>query len=167
MARYFYADPHFFHKNIIKYEHRPFNNVDHMNRVMLNRYNKIVCNQDVCLFLGDFAWGNKETITNLVSRMNGYKMLIMGNHDRHKSKKFWHDVCFQDVIKGSIIWDQYYIFSLEPVYMSPDMPYVNVHGHLHSQRREDPRYFNACVELNNYEPICFSHLQKLYSIEEE
>jgi calcineurin-like phosphoesterase family protein len=35
---------------------------------------------------------------------------------------------------------------------------VNVHGHIHARRINDPRYINVCVEQINYTPVSYDWL---------
>ena len=80
MKIWFSSDWHLGHKNIIKYCDRPFDNIEEMNKVILEYYNTIVGPNDVFYHLGDFAL-NKKFAIDYVSKMNGHKVLISGNHD--------------------------------------------------------------------------------------
>lgn len=84
MTNWFTADLHFFHKNVIQYCNRPFNNIDQMNKKLIENYNLFVKEEDTCYFLGDLAMlGSSQIIklTNIINKMNGKKILILGNHD--------------------------------------------------------------------------------------
>ena len=77
------ADNHFFHKNIIKYCHRPFNSVREMNEYMIKKWNKKVSKDDLVFHLGDFALTrNQKQLEGIRRRLNGTIILIPGNHDR-------------------------------------------------------------------------------------
>ena len=52
------ADMHFDHANIIGYEHRPFRDVEHMNRELILRWNNTVSKTDRVFVLGDVGFGN-------------------------------------------------------------------------------------------------------------
>jgi calcineurin-like phosphoesterase family protein len=43
--------------------------------------------------------------------------------------------------------------SHEPVYLNINMPYINIHGHLHSKKMEGIQFVNVSVENWNYTPI--------------
>ena len=86
MKRFIIADLHFGHENIIKYESRPFANVEEMNARLIELWNSTVGNDDLVYVLGDFTLSRRiDVIKNLVSSLNGRKILIMGNHDTRKS----------------------------------------------------------------------------------
>lgn len=82
MTIWFSSDTHFGHENIIKYCDRPFKNVDHMNEVIIDNWNSVVSSGDTVYHLGDVALGQIDKSLACVSRLNGYKILILGNHDR-------------------------------------------------------------------------------------
>ena len=80
--RYFTSDWHLFHQNSIKFDSRPFRDLDHMHSVLINNYNSCVKPNDVCFFLGDIGWGQNGAIAAIIQSLNGTKILISGNHDR-------------------------------------------------------------------------------------
>lgn len=80
--RFFTSDTHFGHANIIKYCNRPFNDVDHMNEVIISNWNSVVSPDDEVFHLGDVALGPWEKWDSILTRLNGFKTLVVGNHDR-------------------------------------------------------------------------------------
>ena len=82
MTRFFTSDHHFGHANIINLANRPFNTVNHMNEVMIEKWNAVVKPTDTVYHLGDFALGSIADTLPLAARLNGFKVLIVGNHDR-------------------------------------------------------------------------------------
>ena len=82
---FFTSDQHFNHTNIIKYCHRPFNNIEHMNEAMIKRRNSIVSPNDYVYVLGDFIFvDNINIITYFVNKLNGTILLLRGDHGRTK-----------------------------------------------------------------------------------
>lgn len=160
MKSFIISDTHFSHKNILLYENRPFRSIEDMDKQLINNWNSVVSKEDKIFHLGDVSFTNKENTHKIISQLNGHKTLIMGNHDRKKPIKWWQDIGFDVVSKYPIIYLQWYILSHEPVYLNENMPYKNIHGHLHSISRlnEHPeaigkQYINVCVEKINYTPI--------------
>lgn len=80
--RFFTSDTHFGHKNIIKYSNRPFRDVSHMNEMLIKNWNDVVQPHDTIFHLGDVALGPWEAWDSILTRLNGYKVLVVGNHDR-------------------------------------------------------------------------------------
>lgn len=83
---YFTSDNHWFHRRIIEYSNRPFNSVEHMTEEMIARWNGQVNRDDTVYHLGDFAFGKIEQIESVLSRLNGIKHFINGNHDKEVKK---------------------------------------------------------------------------------
>lgn len=53
-----------------------------MDEVIIANWNSVVSPDDTVLHLGDVALGNIDKSLAKVSRLNGYKICVMGNHDR-------------------------------------------------------------------------------------
>ena len=89
MARYFTADLHLGHRNIIDYCGRPFRDVAQMDDALVERWNAAVAPEDEVMVLGDFAMGRIDETLPVVGVLNGRKVLLAGNHDRcwHGHKK--------------------------------------------------------------------------------
>ena len=62
MKVFYIADLHFGHKNIIRYDNRPFKTVEEMDRALIERWNKAVSKNDTVFILGDISW-HDETKT--------------------------------------------------------------------------------------------------------
>jgi calcineurin-like phosphoesterase family protein len=78
---FFSSDWHIGHANALKFDARPFRDLDHMHESLIARYNATVPQNGICYFLGDM--GNKqEDIRKVITRLNGIKVLILGNHDK-------------------------------------------------------------------------------------
>jgi calcineurin-like phosphoesterase family protein len=78
---FFTSDWHCGHENAIKFDNRPFGSLHEMHETLIARYNATVPKTGICYFLGDM--GNKtEDIRKVISRLNGIKVLLLGNHDK-------------------------------------------------------------------------------------
>lgn len=77
---FFTSDWHLGHENALKFDERPFKDLNDMHETLIRRYNATVPTYGVCYFVGDM--GNKtEDIRKVINRLNGIKILILGNHD--------------------------------------------------------------------------------------
>lgn len=81
---FFSSDYHLSHKNILKYDNRPFKNINEHDDILINQHNMVVGIDDDFFFLGDFCF-SKDTkkIDSFLSRLNGNKYFIKGNHDKN------------------------------------------------------------------------------------
>jgi len=85
--RYYIADSHFFHRNLLdKMDCRGFESVEEMNEYMLNKWNNKVRDNDEVIILGDISLGTAEETSELLNKLNGRLFLIKGNHDRFLDK---------------------------------------------------------------------------------
>lgn len=161
------SDHHFGHKNIIDFESRPFSNVEEMTAVMVERWNSVVGKDDRVFHLGDFSLLNKEKTREIVSNLNGYKFLVMGNHDRGRTRAWWLDAGFDEVSEYPVVYSGFYFLSHEPMYMNKHMPYANIHGHIHGQKYEGHQYVNVSVEHWDFTPVSFDQIKKMFEFGEE
>lgn len=78
---FFTSDTHFGHANIIRFCKRPFENVEEMNEVLIENWNKVVSDDDTVFHLGDFAFGGSNVWKEIIPRLKGHINLIIGNHE--------------------------------------------------------------------------------------
>lgn len=155
------SDMHFGHPNIMKYENRPFASVDEMDMAIINNWNKTVKKDDKVFILGDVSFYNKEKTKDIISKLCGYKTLIIGNHDKSRSISWWKDTGIEEIYQYPIIYNEFYVFSHEPIYLNENMPYANVHGHIHHLKYDSKQFFNVSVECINYTPIDFERIKEI------
>ncbi len=82
MATFFTADLHLGHLGIITYTNRPYACVGAMNDDLVERWNKVVGEDDEVWVLGDLALGKLDESLLYVQFLNGHITLVPGNHDR-------------------------------------------------------------------------------------
>ncbi len=159
MKTWIWADTHLGHLNIIKYCNRPFKDIYEMNDTMLKNWKKIVKPVDTIIHLGDVSSGiDKDTLGGIIRSMPGKKLLIMGNHDFGHSIKWWEDVGFDRVYDYPIIYKKWFMLSHTPLFINQQVPYANIHGHIHQNKMEGKGYINVSVEQTNYMPICLEDI---------
>ena len=70
--KYYISDLHLFHENAIKFDHRPFESVQEMHKVVLKNWNGRVTNGDFVYLLGDMSLrGKNEDLIAFVTRLKG------------------------------------------------------------------------------------------------
>jgi calcineurin-like phosphoesterase family protein len=157
--RFVISDTHFGHTNSwekFKLEDgsplRPFTSTEEMDETMIERWNAKVKPGDTVYHLGDVVINQKSL--HLVSRLNGRKILIRGNHDIFKDKQY-RDVGFEQLHGVRVFVDK---FILSHIPLHPECVTgrfrVNVHGHLHANKLKilDPK-LKRVVDLNTFEPL--------------
>lgn len=79
---FFISDLHFSHANCLAFDNRPFKTIEEHDAEIIKRWNDTVDIDDDVYILGDISWANPTKTAELISRLNGNKHLIIGNHDR-------------------------------------------------------------------------------------
>lgn len=79
---FFSSDHHFGHERILELSGRPFGSIEEHDEAFVANHNQAVNPQGLTIFLGDVALGDRARGLALLSRMNGRKILIAGNHDK-------------------------------------------------------------------------------------
>ena len=69
-------------RNICAYTGRPYHSPDEMGIDLIERWNSRVGDADEVYVLGDLAMGHISETLPLAELLNGYKVLVPGNHDR-------------------------------------------------------------------------------------
>ena len=93
---YYISDLHLGHENVIRFDTRPFANVQQMESVLIDNWNARVQHDDTVYILGDFIWGKEPEWRRLVPLFTGHKVLIRGNHDLKSMSREVRNM-FQDV----------------------------------------------------------------------
>lgn len=182
MAIWFTSDHHFGHANIIKYCDRPFNDTHEMNMALEAAWNRVVGEDDLVYYLGDFAM-NVRLVPFLVQRLNGSKILVPGNHDKCWQKKdasnrwvkHYVDAGFQSVEQSMRLEIAGQSVSLN------HLPYRNdadpqqryfqqrpiddggwlIHGHVHNRWKVSGRQINVSVEMWDFEPVSLDCITRI------
>ena len=141
-----------------------------MNWDMVDKWNSVVKPGDKVYHLGDVYMGasSRGAITNLLSKLNGSKRLILGNHDNGKDQVLQQ--CFQK-IEVWRMWPEFgLLFTHVPVHESAlfrgktgneenPKKLLNIHGHIHQNKSPTNDHKCVCVEQTNYTPVNIEELR--------
>lgn len=164
------SDTHFNHNNILKFRDKDgsafrgdlFDDVNHMNEVMITNWNSVVKPGDKVYHLGDVFFGSKDDFKVLWPRLNGAKRLIVGNHDDIKflsSGGFFQKVGMWRVFKEHGLLLSHVPLHESSLTRAGDSS-INVHGHIHQNKSPSDRHRCVCVEQTNYTPVHIEELAK-------
>lgn len=86
VQKFYTADSHFGHKLMLDPKlprPRPFSSTQEMDEFLINAWNGVVRPDDLVYHLGDFAFGLHDAgrVRAIFDRLQGRKILILGNHD--------------------------------------------------------------------------------------
>ena len=88
---FYIADMHLGHKNVLKFDNRPFESVTEMDMVLLENWNRRVSHDDDVYILGDMCYHSEHSPAWYLKQLKGKKHVIQGNHDGVilKALKLW------------------------------------------------------------------------------
>lgn len=164
---WFISDTHFNHEKIIEYCNRPFNDANSMNEKIVQLWNQSIKKDDKVYHLGDFGFGSKEQITEIVERLNGKIYLVTGNHDT-RPPQWYRDCGFVEVYDHPIIIMDYLVLSHEPLPFVMNQCYCSLYGHIHNSPLYKTWGKNSacmCVERHNYHPVSLETIKKHFTEE--
>jgi calcineurin-like phosphoesterase family protein len=187
MTRFFTADLHLGHGNIIAYCGRPFLDADEMNAALVNRWNDVVSVGDEVVVLGDFAMGRLSETLPLVAALQGRKVLLTGNHDRcwhghskgvEDSSLRYLDAGFDEIWQGDVALEvdgmpvrachfPYRGDSLDRDRFVDHRPVDDgswlLHGHVHERWKVQDRMINVGVDVWDFAPVDERRISDLLS----
>ena len=78
---FFTSDFHLFHKNVIRFDNRPFNDVEEMHHVIETSWNETVNKNDTVIYLGDLSFARREdSQKRCISLIDILILLILDGH---------------------------------------------------------------------------------------
>jgi len=166
---YAISDLHFGHKNVITFAPpggqpwRNFATIEEHDETLVRNWNTVVKKNDVVVVLGDVVFNGDLSV---LKRLNGEKLLIMGNHDTAPIVEYLeHFADVRAMVYGHSKRVGRIVFSHAPLHMD-NFEYHNrwnIHGHLHSTVIDDPRYFNVSVECNGGFPVPLKTIEETFA----
>lgn len=154
MSILFTSDTHFFHEKVIGYSNRPFKTGEEMNEYMIQQWNRKVSPNDTIYHLGDFSFAREDKTERVLQRLNGKKILILGNHDKGMKSLFHYFetvTSYHELKQGS----DTFILCHYPMARWNKGHYGSymLHGHCHASYTADGRIMDVGVDNCNYAPI--------------
>lgn len=166
MSTFFTADQHFGHDKIRALCGRPFETLEEMDEVLIRSWNSRVCPKDNVHILGDFARGNAG---KWLSRLNGKKHLILGNHDDRRKASTQHFASVHEarmLPTGPGIWLSHYAHIVWP---KSHYGAFHLFGHSHGKLKDNRlrgRQMDVGVDCHNFYPISYDEIaQRLLRID--
>jgi calcineurin-like phosphoesterase family protein len=181
---FFISDAHFGHANVIKYDNRPFSDVEEMNHTLIENWNELVGVNDTVIYMGDFCFDRSGGLAkSIADQLNGKIHFVLGNHDNEKDiRKLNRFESVSDYInlsvldtdnprkKQGIMIMHYPILSWDKAHHGDFM----LHGHCHGSLVNNPEYswyykrkvIDVGCNMTNYRPISYSEVKEIMSKKE-
>jgi len=178
---FFTSDFHLFHKNVLRFDNRPFADIHEMHQVLEDNWNKVVGPDDIVIYLGDLSFARKGDIAfveGILHKLNGTIHFIMGNHDDYreisKNTRFESIQDYLEVRVGHMVENKnnitervetlfccmhYPIYSWNKSHHGSYMIHGHCHGNLH--HGEDANFYinrrviDVGCMLTDYKPISY------------
>jgi calcineurin-like phosphoesterase family protein len=143
-----------------------------MNEALVTNWNNKVGNQDTVYMVGDISFGKEDETKEVLTRLNGRKVLILGNHDKviHKWKNIErilysiHDMLEIDVIDSDCPSGKQRIVLLHyamRVWNKSHFGAWHLYGHSHGTLPDDPNSLSldVGVDCHKYAPISYEEVK--------
>lgn len=145
---YVISDLHLSHLNMAL--HRGFSSIESHDNYIIEQWNGVINKRDTVWILGDITM-EKSTPYPILSKLNGIKKIVLGNHDKPSHSK--ELLKYANVVCGMTRYKNF-ILTHCPIHESQLIKvYGNIHGHLHENSLNDPRYINVSCEVVGYTPV--------------
>lgn len=134
-----------------------------MNEIMIDNWNKLVKPEDKIYHLGDVYFGSQQSAEGILSRLNGKKRLVVGNHDTIYGKENILQKYFQKLYMWRLFKEHNMCLTHVPIHESSFRKVsYNVHGHIHEKPSPTKQHICVCVEHTNYTPVNIEEIIKRY-----
>jgi calcineurin-like phosphoesterase family protein len=180
---HFASDFHIGHLNVIKFDGRPFGNLEEMHLKLIENWNSVVGENDLVFYLGDFSYKDQGYGKWFRDQLNGKIHFIMGNHDRMRTvgrlgfdRIYGDDTALggatisvkdEEANRGyqTIVMCHYPILSWNKSHHGS----WHIHGHCHQSLTKNPemewyykrKVIDAGVNGLGYTPISYTELKKI------
>lgn len=155
------ADLHLGHRNILTFDDgngtlirgAKFKDIEEHDESIIQSWNSLVGPADRVYVLGDVV-SNRRALVSL-GRLQGRLVLVKGNHDIFRIEDYLK--YFDDIRACVVQKDQdgnKVILTHIPIHPDSLGRFgTNIHGHLHQNKLDDPRYVCVSLEHTDYKPI--------------
>ncbi len=165
--KFYTSDLHFQHHNLYLSGKRKFSCAEECEELIVNNFNSRIGKQDSLYILGDLTLSaNYDDLCEYLNRINGNKIVILGNHDRQKTLQKlkddkvisnWHP--WKGVADHGIKCFLTHFVPLE-AHSGPE-PRLYLHGHVHGTLKnitKCPLLYDVGVDANDFKPVSLDDL---------
>lgn len=172
--KFFTGCTHYFHANVLRFVndqgHRVRGQFSHPDKVgeekaleemheyMIGRWNDVVKYNDYVYHLGDVTFNYGRPFNALMSRLNGRKRLIVGNHDKLKGTSLMN--WFEKVEYWKGFQEHDFACTHVPHLLPVRKCRFNVHAHTHQNFMDELYYINVCSDVRDHTPVHLDQILK-------
>ena len=161
MAVFFTSDTHFGDPRALRFDHRPFPDLDAHDAGLIERWNAAVGPDDIVWHLGDFALGPPpERVAAIFADLAGTKHLITGTNDGPATLALpgWASVqAYAEFDEGGVrLVLCHYAFR---TWNGMGRGAINLHGHSHGALRPQTRQYDVGVDVRDFTPVTLEQVR--------
>lgn len=156
------SDFHFCHDREFVWQARGFQNVEEMNKAIVERFNSVITPEDTLYILGDVMLNDNEKGEEFLSQINGKKIFIRGNHDTSTRVEI-----YKKYTNEEIKWADMIKYKKKNIYLSHHPTIVtnagewhnlviNFYGHTHQTEdfyKDYVNMYHVGVDSHNCYPV--------------
>jgi len=134
--------------DVIETYRRPFESVEEHDKTLIDNWNEVISDDDMIWVLGDLAYGTRDQVLRFTRRLNGRKVIMLGNIDRDPIQ-WWVEHGFGAAMRKSIVFDKTKIRLSYAAHHS--CAQVNLHGCTEGSYL--PNHQTVSVERWDWRPV--------------
>ena len=171
---YFSSDWHLGHGNVIKYDGRPFSNIEEMDTTIIANFSHLT-KDDHLFFLGDLSfYKNPKKALELIKDLQCKLYWVIGNHDTHLLKD--KELCerFEWILPMAEIYVEEETGPKQKIVLCHYAMRVwnkshhrayHLYGHSHHSLKDDENSLSFDVGCNgwNYKPVSYNVVKAIMS----
>lgn len=175
------SDSHFGHAKRMPQE-RCFDSIKEHDETIIQRWNNAVRKDDIVIHFGDVGVGSDEYTLECVSRLNGVRHLITGNHDSpwpghqqaHRHQATWmryfesvqaygtRKVGKKRIMMAHLPYTgDHTAIPRYPEFRLPDTGALLLHGHVHDKWKVQDNQINVGMDVWGLRPVMFDEIVEL------
>lgn len=82
MSFFFTSDEHYGHRNILRFQGRPFATIEEHDAELIRRHNAVVGPEDTVIHAGDFTLAGPQFAKRVLDQLHGRHVFVRGSHDK-------------------------------------------------------------------------------------
>lgn len=178
---WFTSDWHCGHRNVLRYEERPFSDLAAMHQTLISNWNAVVKPEDTGIFAGDMSFLNTSDTYAIINQLNGTKIIVLGNHDG-KPKAMVNcgfalavfqlrmQICGEPVIVSHYpyrpsVWQRMFSSKARDLrYMERRPPNKGewlIHGHTHGRIKTRDKQLHVGVDAHEFKPVPITWIESI------
>ena len=167
------SDHHFGHINIIRFQNRPFDDVNKMDSELIARWNEVVNHDDVVYHLGDFTLGGRSLAVSYIRRLKGTIRFVAS--DWHHDKRWIKTRPRVQTASGIDVeyLEPVAVLKAETPIIMSHWPFaewdgkhrgtIHAHGHSHCNHHGTGKIMDVGVDCNDFVPVSLEYILDRFS----